>query len=95
MASLEECLSYFEGADGPFRIYANPMRNDGWFVGQDRPISPYPEVKDIEGNPIYPAVPQNAKVFSFQLPHELAEGIVKQLNSPAPGGRPPDAAGKS
>jgi hypothetical protein len=75
-----ECFSYFEGVEGPFRTYVNPMRNDGVFVGQDRVISPYPGAKDLDGNSIYPAVPQCAKVFHSQLPRDLADSIVKELN---------------
>lgn len=64
----------------PFRIYLNPMRYDGVFIGQDKPIEPYPDVTDIYGKELYPAIPQKGYVFPHQIPLDVAESLLRRLN---------------
>lgn len=60
---------------GPWRAYPNPMRSDGLFVAQDKPIEPYEGTKDIYGNPQYPAVPRDAWGLGMQVEHGAANFI--------------------
>ena len=46
------------------KVYPNPMRDDGVFVAEDRPIEPYPDSSD------YPAVPLEGFRLIHQLPRE-------------------------
>ena len=63
-------------------IYANPMRNDGVFVYEEKPIEPYDAgVYGINGEFLYPAVPQNAIGIGIQIPRHFAEEIVRRWNS--------------
>lgn len=63
--------------DGPWRTFANPMRDDGLFVGQDRPQQPYLDsrgepIRDGLGNVRYPAVGIEGWSLGYQLPPEIA-----------------------
>lgn len=76
--TIDEVVIFFNGATGPFRLYRNPMRTDGVFIGEDRPIKPYRGVTHLDGSPIFPAVP-DALVFPHQLPLELADEVLAAL----------------
>ncbi len=57
LAAIEERAA--AAPEGPWRTFPNPMRSDGVFVAQDRPIEPYPgNPRDLDGNPHLPAVPK-------------------------------------
>lgn len=64
-----------------WRTYPNPMRGDGVFVAEDKPVEPYPGVRRLDGSSIYPATPQTRHAIPFQLPHAEAEELVRMLNS--------------
>jgi hypothetical protein len=57
-------------------IFPNPMRSDGVFLAEDKPIEPYPEPNAHAR----PAVPLGAFSFPYQLPLALAEEVVKRWN---------------
>lgn len=63
---------------GPFRIYLNPMRSDGVFVGEDAPVEPYAAVRGL-GGPLFPAVPQRVYVLPYQVSREVAEELLRRL----------------
>lgn len=69
--------------EAPFRIYPNPIRNDGVFIGQEKPLEPYPNAKDMFGKAIYPAVPFRGYCFPFQVPQAVAKVILQRLNEKA------------
>jgi hypothetical protein len=73
-------LEFFKGIAGPFRTYPNPMRSDGVFIGQDKPILPYKGIRGWNG-PLYPAVPQDAIVFPCQLSRDAADTVIARLNN--------------
>lgn len=88
---MKEILDYFDGFPGPFRAYENPQRSDGVFVGQDRPIEPYPHHRLVNGviwatsdkeigKPLYPATPRSARMFPVQVPRDVAEKVIAILN---------------
>ena len=76
-------LEFFKGTPGPFRSYVNPQRDDGVFVGQDKPLKPCPGVTGSHGEYIFPAVPGDAKVYPSQVPQVVAKWIITQLNDSA------------
>ena len=78
----QHVLKYFRGTPGPFRSYVNPQRDDGVFVGQDKPLKPYPGSYGLHGEPIYPAVPGEARVYPSQVPQVVAERVLDLLNDP-------------
>jgi hypothetical protein len=63
----------------PFRIYPNPMRSDGVFVGQGREVEPYAGARGLNG-PLYPATPRGAFVLSPQVPRDMADALLLMLN---------------
>lgn len=76
----ERVFEALKDKPGPWRTYPNPMRADGVFVGQDRPLEPYPGLSDMMGNPLYPATPKGAYSYPRQLPPEMAARLVDRLN---------------
>jgi hypothetical protein len=76
---IREAYDLLRRHQGPFKVYANPMRADGVFVGQDKPPAPYPGVRGIAG-PIYPAVPFDAYVLPYQVPREVADRLLSLLH---------------
>jgi len=78
----QRALEYFKGTPGPFRFYVNPMRDDGVFVGQVKPLKPYPGVSGLHGEPIFPAVP-DGRILPYQVPDVVAERVLEILNSPS------------
>jgi hypothetical protein len=62
------------------KIYPNPMRDDGVFVAEDRPITEYAGAYDGNGNAWFPAVPQNGFCIMNQLSREVAEELVRRWN---------------
>jgi hypothetical protein len=58
-------------------IYQNPMRDDGVFVAEDKPIEPYPPPNDHQR----PAIPTTRFQIPHQLPRDFAEEIVRRWNS--------------
>lgn len=77
----DEIFDLLKSKDAPWRIYPNPMRNDGVFLAQDRPLKPYPGIFDGDGRPVYPPTPLDAYAYERQLPIDMAERLVKRLNS--------------
>lgn len=71
-------------SDAPFgfrlKVYPNPMRDDGVFVAEDKPIEPYPPPNDHS----YPAIPKTDYALDMQLPHEFAKEIVRRWNLGSP-----------
>lgn len=59
----------------PFRVYVNPMRDDGLFVAEDRPPQTYPTQTHLTY-----AVPPDAPGVPGQLPHHVAHAVVELLN---------------
>lgn len=76
----DEIFEQLNTDPGPWKIYSNPMRADGVFIGQDRPLEPYPGVMDMYGGPLYPATPRGIIKYHWQLPHDIAERLVERLN---------------
>jgi len=77
---VQKVVEFFNGLSGPFRSYPNPMRSDGVFIGQERQIQPYPNVRGLDGH-LYPATPQGAKTYPMQLPHDVAEKVLEALEA--------------
>lgn len=74
--------------DFRLKVYLNPMRNDGVFVAEDRPIEPYSNgqggfIRSLDGSPRYPAIP-NGHSIGTQLPRDFAEELVRRWNAVAP-----------
>lgn len=63
-----------------WRTYINPMRDDGLFVAEDKPLEPYPEITNMDGSPVFPAIPNTKYSIGFQLPHKEAKELVRLLN---------------
>jgi hypothetical protein len=63
--------------------YINPMRSDGVFIAEDKPIEPYPDIK-IRGEPYYPAIPKTVHSLGFQLSIDIANRLVALLNADRP-----------
>ena len=76
----ERAFMALKAKDGPWRVYANPMRADMVFVGQDKGVDPYSSVTSMAGEPLYPAVPQSAFCYPIGLPPTLAARLVGRLN---------------
>lgn len=91
--TIEEIYQRLRCEDGPWCLYLNPMRNDGVFVGQEKPFIPYKGVRGGRNQLLYPAVPYAAKSVGYQLPHAEAERLVSMLNEKgsADGFRPQDS----
>src|SRR5690349_790039 len=62
-------------------VYPNRMRDDGVFVGEDKPIEPYASISGFDGRPVYPSVPQTPYMIRGQLPHDFAYELVRRWNS--------------
>jgi hypothetical protein len=77
---VKKVVEFFRGVNGPFRLYPNPMRSDGVFIGEDKEIQPYPGVRSING-PLYPATPQGAKTYPTGLPHDVADKVLEALKA--------------
>lgn len=77
-SQVQQVVEFFRGIEGPFRLYPNPMRSDGVFIGQDAEIKPYPNVRSMSG-PLYPATPQGIKKYPMQLPHDVAAKVMEAL----------------
>ncbi len=58
-----------------WRTYANPVRGDGLFVGEDMEY----DKNDRYGNPIH--LPKTKHHLPFQFPHKEAERLVELLNN--------------
>ena len=80
-STVERLVEQFYSPGVKWRTYPNPMRSDGVFVAEDKPIEPYPGVSRIGGSPIYPATPQTQHAIPFQLPHDQAAELVRMLNA--------------
>jgi hypothetical protein len=63
------------------KIFPNPMRDDGVFVAEDRPIEPYSGVHGANGEVLFQAVPQGRIRIMNQLPRDFAEELVRRWNS--------------
>ncbi len=77
----EEIFQFLKGKGGPWKTYVNPMRSDGLFVAEDKPIKPYESVTGYGGRPLYPPTPLDAYTLGYALPHKVAEDLVERLNS--------------
>lgn len=77
---VQRIVDYFNGVSGPFRLYPNPMRDDGMFVGQDKELKPYPNVRSMSG-PLYPATPIGAKMYPGQVPHDIGIKAIEMMNN--------------
>lgn len=63
------------------RVFRNPMRSDGVFVAEDKPIRAYPGARGFDGLPLFPAVPQDGVSLGYQVEPELARRIVACVNA--------------
>lgn len=79
--TYEEAFAILNAHKGPFKIYENPMRDNGVFIGQDRPIKSYPGVTGLFGKLLYPAVPLDAFILDTQVYHEMANKLLAALNT--------------
>lgn len=66
-----------------WKTYINPMRDDGVFIAEDKPIEPCAGMT-VRGEPYYPPLPKTAHSLGYQLPHELANKLVEILNKDMP-----------
>lgn len=66
------------------KVYPNSIRTDGVFVAEDREVAPYPGISDMDGKPIYPAIPQSGRRLGVQLDHAFGEELVRRWNAHAP-----------
>jgi hypothetical protein len=62
-------------------VYQNPMRDDGVFVAEDRPIEPYKDIRGSDGGLCYPSIPQHGISIGSQLPHAFAFELVRRWNA--------------
>ena len=62
-------------------IYPNPMRSDGVFVSEEKEIEPYAEIRGLQGQLLFPAVPSTPYAIRGQLPFEFAYELVRRWNS--------------
>lgn len=60
------------------KVFPNPMRSDGVFVAEDKPIEPYEGARGING-PLYPAVPDGRRI-NAGVELDFAERIVCCVN---------------
>ena len=81
---LLELVQEHRKAGIKWKIYPNPMREDGVFVAEDKPLEPYKEVRGFDGSregyAIFPAIPNTKHSIGFQLPHSDAEELAELLN---------------
>lgn len=70
------------GDEMNFRLatFVNPMRDDGLFVAEDKPIEPYEGCARFDGSPVYPACPKTKWLIGHQLGHVFAQEIVRRWN---------------
>lgn len=77
--SEDEILGILSGLEeGPWRVYPNPMRSDGVFLCVEEELKPYPGVRDLDGNPVSPAVPEGL-CWPVQLSHAMAYRLAGRL----------------
>jgi hypothetical protein len=60
--------------------YRNPMRTDGLFVAEMKEIEPYPGIKGLAGETLYPATPDTPWKIGSQLPIPFASEIIRRWN---------------
>lgn len=80
----EQIFEFLKEKKGPWKIYLNPMRDDGVFLAQDTPHRPYEGVWESDGSPMYPATPQRSYSYPNQLPLDMAQRLVTRLNALSP-----------
>jgi len=66
--------------DFRLRVYPNPVRDDGVFVAEDKPIEPY-IMPGPDGRLQFPAVPQTPFLIRSQLEPEFAAELVRRWNA--------------
>ena len=86
-AGEDEVFEWLKEREGPWKVYPNPMRDDGVFIAQDKPRVPYEGVTGLDESHRYPAVPQDAYGLGFQIPRDIAENVVRRLNALQSGGK--------
>lgn len=62
-------------------IYPNPVRGDGVFIAEQKPIEPYQGISNLDGSKVYSALPNTEFRISHQLPYEFAWEIVRRWNN--------------
>ena len=80
MIDRQQIYELLKDKTGPWEVYPNPMRGDGVFLAQKRPIKPYEGVTTLAGEPMFPAVPQGSYAYPHQLSPEVARNLRDQLN---------------
>lgn len=71
-----------EPQDFSFRLatYPNPMRTDGVFVAEDKPVEPYKGIHNLDGSPCYPTIPQTPYMLGRQMEPAFARELVRRWN---------------
>ena len=78
---IEDDRQVSVGFDFNLAVYTNPMRDDGVFVAEDRPIEAYDGIRNLDGSPCYPTRPQHGYAIGAQLPHAFAFELVRRWNA--------------
>ena len=65
-------------------IFANPMRNDGVFVAENKPIEPYDAARGVSGGKLYPPTPKTPYKIGVQLDPAFAAELVRRWNLHVP-----------
>lgn len=64
------------------RVYPNRFRDDSVFVAEDMPLTPYANLRDLRGQPIYPSVPSNTtRYIGSGLDPIFAHELVRRWNA--------------
>jgi hypothetical protein len=66
--------------DFKLAIFPNPMRDDGVFVAEDKPIEPYDRGQIPGQPPRRPTIPNTKYSLGMQLERRFAEEIVRRWN---------------
>jgi hypothetical protein len=61
-------------------MYPNPMRNDGVFVAELKEIRPYQGITGMQGEAVFPTVPETPYRIRTQLPRKFAKELVRRWN---------------
>jgi hypothetical protein len=62
-------------------MYPNPMRNDGVFVSELKHIEPYHGITGMQGEAVFPAIPETPYRIGTQLPRKFAKELVRRWNA--------------
>ena len=84
MSKANAPLPVLDGAvrDFSFKlaIYPNPMRPDGVFVSEEKPIEPYGGLRGLDGKLLYPSTPATENKIMCQIEPRFAAEIVLRWN---------------